>query len=437
MNAAEINFDGLIGPSHNYSGLSLGNLASANNAGEVSRPKAAALQGLAKMRLMMALGLRQGILLPHLRPHIPTLHALGYRGAPEAMMAQVWADDPALARNLCAASAMWTANAATISPGADTHDGRVHVSPANLVSNLHRALEADFTSKQLHLLFADPRYFSVHAPLPMHAVFGDEGAANHGRLCQHHGAEGVELFVYGDNPGGRFPARQTLRASQAIVRRHGVRHAVFVQQASSAIEAGAFHNDVVSVANQMVLFTHEGAFEDKASAYAALRAAFPALHIEEVPASAVPMADAIRSYLFNSMLVTLPDSTADTPRMALILPSETQDTPSTKAYLEALAGSNGPIAACHVIDVRESMRNGGGPACLRLRVALRDPEVAALDPRFLLTPEKADALEAWINDSYPDEIAPDMLGDPLLHRQFLTALDRLQTVLRLPDLYGL
>lgn len=436
MNAIEINFDGLIGPSHNYSGLSLGNLASANNAGEISRPKAAALQGLAKMRLMMSLGLTQGLLLPHLRPHVPTLHALGYRGAPEAMMAQVWADDPALARNLCAASAMWTANAATISPSADTRDGRMHVSPANLVTNLHRALEAEFTTRQLHLLFADPRYFSVHAPLPMHAAFGDEGAANHGRFCDAHGAPGVELFVYGDNPGGRFPARQTLRASQAIARRHGVRQPVFVQQANRAIEAGAFHNDVVSVVNQTVLFAHEDAFEDKAATYAGIRAAFPALHVEEVPTSAVPMADAIRSYLFNSMLVTLPGSTTSAPRMALILPAETQETPSTKAYLDALAGSNGPIAACHVIDVRESMRNGGGPACLRLRVALTEAEVAALDPRFLLTPEKADALERWIEDSYPDEIAPDMLGDPLLHRQLLTALDRLQGVLGLPDLYG-
>ncbi len=44
----EINFDGIVGPSHNYAGLSLGNLASARNAGAVSRPRDAALQGLAK-----------------------------------------------------------------------------------------------------------------------------------------------------------------------------------------------------------------------------------------------------------------------------------------------------------------------------------------------------------------------------------------------------
>ena len=46
----EINFDGIIGPSHNYAGLSYGNLAATRNAGHVSHPRAAALQGIAKMR---------------------------------------------------------------------------------------------------------------------------------------------------------------------------------------------------------------------------------------------------------------------------------------------------------------------------------------------------------------------------------------------------
>ncbi len=414
MTAQEINFDGLIGPSHNYAGLSLGNIASAGNKGGISRPKAAALQGLAKMRRVMNLGLAQGVLPPHPRPHGDTLAALGFRGTQGQMAAACWRDDPLLFANLFSASAMWTANAGTISPSADTADGKLHVSPANLVSNLHRSREADFTHRLLTKLFADQKHFVVHAALPMAAQFGDEGAANHGRLCASHGAPGIELFVYGENPDGRYPARQTLRASAAIARRHLLppEHQLFIQQSNRAIEAGAFHNDVVSVANGRVLFTHEAAFEKPDDAYAALRAAMPDVQILIVPEAEVPLADAIKSYLFNSQLLSLADGS-----MALILPGEAQEIASTRGYIETLLGRDTPIKAAHFIDVRESMRNGGGPACLRLRVAVTEAEQAALDARFLLTEQKIAALEQAVQQTYPDEIAPEQLGDPALQTQ--------------------
>jgi succinylarginine dihydrolase len=416
VSAVEINFDGLIGPSHNYAGLSWGNVASAKNKGGVARPRDAALQGLGKMRRVTGLGLTQGLLLPHPRPNLRALHALGFRGSPEHMMAACWTADPVLFANLFSASAMWTANAATISPSADTADGKLHATPANLSSNLHRSLEAPFTTAQLKLLFANAAHFIVHEPLPSGAHLGDEGAANHGRLCAAHGAAGVELFVYGDNRGGKFPARQDKRASEAIIRRHGLLHAQLVRQSNVAIDAGAFHNDVVSVANGRVLFTHQDAFADPDAAYAALRGAFPDLELIEVPRAAVPLEDAIRSYLFNSQLLTLPDG-----GMALVLPREVEETPSTAAYVQALPGLGTSIKAVHIIDVRESMRNGGGPACLRLRVAVTAPEHAALDPRFLLDEAKLQALEAVVSRSYPEAIAPDQLGDPALHRQCLDA----------------
>ena len=50
--AREFNFDGLVGPSHNYAGLSFGNVASFSNVKSASNPKQAALQGLAKMRAL-------------------------------------------------------------------------------------------------------------------------------------------------------------------------------------------------------------------------------------------------------------------------------------------------------------------------------------------------------------------------------------------------
>ncbi|HEY2662597.1 MAG TPA: N-succinylarginine dihydrolase [Caulobacteraceae bacterium] len=431
--AAEINFDGLIGPTHNYAGLSLGNLASARNAGEVAKPKLAALQGLSKMRRLMGLGIPQGVLLPHERPHLPSLHAWGFGGSPEQAIAKAFRADPALFRNACAASSMWAANAATVSPSADSADRRLHLTPANLASNLHRALEADFTYRQLSLIFADQSHFAVHAPLIGGVHMGDEGAANHGRLCAEHGAAGIELFVFGDKPEGGFPARQRRRASEAVARLHGLAadRTLFIQQSAAAIDAGAFHNDVVSVANGRVLFAHEQAFEDRLGTHDALRRAFPDLILIEAPADEVPLSDAVRSYLFNSQLVTLPHRPGE---MALILPAEAQETPSTKAFLSRVLDS-GPIVETHVVDVRESMKNGGGPACLRLRVAMTVEELAAADPRFMVDANKLADLEAWVEARYPDDLTVEMLGDPALHRQSLTALDELTALLGLGSLY--
>ncbi len=400
----EINFDGLIGPSHNYAALSFGNLASQTNAGAVSRPREAALQGLAKMRFAMALGLAQGFLLPLERPNIAWLRSLGFAGSDAEVCAAAHAADPRLFAQACSASSMWTANAATVSPAADTADGRTHLSVANLSRMTHRSLEAPETEAQLRLAFAH-QAFAVHAAVP--ATFGDEGAANHMRLCPRHGEAGLEIFVYGED-GGKFPARQNRRASEAVARRHGLapERTLFVQQSQAAIDAGAFHNDVVAVANETVLFAHELAFADMAALKADLARLLPQAVVIEVPASAVSLADAVSSYLFNSQLVTLPEG-----GMALILPREAEATPAVKAWLDANTGGNHPIGAVHFVEVRESMRNGGGPACLRLRV-VADP--ATIDPRFLLDDARADRLEALITRHWPEAIGPADLGNPAL-----------------------
>ncbi|KPF80494.1 succinylarginine dihydrolase [alpha proteobacterium AAP81b] len=403
----EINFDGLIGPTHNYAALSFGNLASASNAGATSRPREAALQGLAKMRFLMGLGLPQGFLPPLERPNAAWLRALGFTGTDAEVCAAAYRDDPRLFAQACSASAMWTANAGTVSPAADCRDGRTHISVANLSRMTHRSLEAPDTEAQLRTVFAHPA-FAVHSAVP--ATFGDEGAANHMRLTASHGEPGVEIFVYGED-GGTFPARQNRRASEAVARRHGLDPArtLFVAQSRAAIDAGAFHNDVVAVANEHVLFAHEHAFADPEGLKADLAHLLPQAVVIEVPASAVTLADAIASYLFNSQLVTLP-----TGGMALILPRESHDCAPVKAWLDTLVAGNGPIRHVHYVEVRESMRNGGGPACLRLRV-VADP--ANIDPRFLLTPAMADALETLIAAHWPEAIGPGDLGNPELWQQ--------------------
>ena len=412
----EINFDGIIGPSHNYAGLSPGNLAATANAGHVAHPRAAALQGVAKMRANLAIGLVQGVLLPHPRPDHDWLARLAtdYDAAAPHLRAQA-----------LSASAMWAANAATVSPAPDTADGRCHLTVANLVTMPHRSHEWRATLAQLRVAFADDRHFVVQAPVP--APFGDEGAANHMRLCAAHDAPGVEVFVYGV-PGGPFPARQHVEASRAIARHHGLDPArtLFVQQSVAAIAAGAFHNDVVAVANEHVLLAHEQAFEDRDQFHADLRRLLPEVEIIEVPATAVSLADAIGSYLFNAQLVTPPDG-----QPTLIVPEEARANPRVWAWIEAHLAGNGPIRRVKVVDVRESMANGGGPACLRLRVVC-DP--ATVDPRFLIDDAKLDTIAAVIERHWPADIRPEAIGDPTLLTTIAAARDALLTALDLPEL---
>ncbi len=419
----EINFDGLIGPTHNYAALSFGNLASATNAGQESRPREAALQGLGKMRFALSLGLVQGFFPPLDRPRVPFLRAMGFGGTDEQVCAAAFAADPKLFAQACSASSMWTANAATVSPAADTADGRTHLSTANLSRMTHRSIEHTETAAMLRTAFAHPA-FAVHDALP--AAFGDEGAANHLRLTTAHGAPGVEVFVYGED-GGRFPARQSRRASEAIARRHGLLpdRTLFVQQSQAAIDAGAFHNDVVAVANETVLFAHEQAFADPAALKADLAQRLPEAVVVEVPAAAVSLDEAIKTYLFNSQLLTLPGG------MALILPRESEASAPVKTWLDALVAGNGPIRAVHYVEVRESMRNGGGPACLRLRV-VADP--ATVDPRFLLDATKADRLARVIEAHWPQRIADGDLGNPDLWAQAWSARRALLSALNLSAL---
>lgn len=416
MSFAEINFDGIVGPSHNFAGLSLGNLAATANAGKVAHPRDAALQGIAKMRANVALGLRQGIFLPLDRPDESWLASFG------TSMAEA---DPALRANALSASAMWAANAATVSPSPDTADGRCHLTVANLVTMPHRSHEWPGTLAQLRLAFADSRHFAVHAPVP--PPFGDEGAANHMRLCAGHGAAGVEVFVYGE-AGGPFPARQHREASAAVARLHGLDPAwtIFAQQSPDAIAAGAFHNDVVAVANERVLFTHEQAFADPAALYDALRTKLPEVEIIEVPAAAVSLADAISSYLFNAQLVTLPEG-----GMALILPTEASANLRVWRWLEELVARNGPIRRLVPVQVRESMSNGGGPACLRLRV-VADP--ATIDLRFLVDEAKLAMIESVVATTWPEEIAPDDMDRPALWAEVRRARVALLAALDLSEL---
>lgn len=439
--AVEVNFDGLVGPTHNYGGLARGNIASATNAGGPSNPREAALQGLAKMRRLMQLGLKQAVLPPHERPHLPSLRKMGFGGTDAEVLRTAQAASPMLLANTASASAMWAANAATVTPSADAGDGRVHLTPANLSSHLHRSIETDTTTRVLRAIFADQKRFAVHQSVPF-AVFGDEGAANHCRFTKNHGQRGIELFVHGRSAlvketGGGILPRQAVEASHIVATTHTLGWGSFMlaQQSRKAIEAGAFHNDVVSVSNENVFMCHEDTFENRAVLMEQLVARCEGrsfkLHVYEAKADELTLAEAVKSYLFNSQIVTLPHSGSDGGGMALILPHEVEETPRAKAFVDRILGSNGPIREAHYLDLRQSMRNGGGPACLRLRVVLTDEELAALGAGVLLDEARVSALEGIVRRRYRDHLAPADLADPALLDEGRLALEEIGQVLKL------
>ncbi|WP_100657434.1 N-succinylarginine dihydrolase [Alteromonas flava] len=441
MQHFEVNFDGLVGPTHNYAGLSYGNVASLNNANATSSPKQAAKQGLQKMKALADMGMIQGMLAPQERPDIYALRRLGFTGSDERVLKDAYTQAPQIFLACCSASSMWTANAATVSPSADTADGRVHFTPANLTNKFHRSLEPQVTGNILKAIFTNEKHFAHHTHLPDNEHFGDEGAANHTRLCSAYGYSGVELFVYGryafdtSKPAPqKFPARHTYEACEAVVRLHGLSEdsVVYIQQNPDVIDQGVFHNDVISVGNQNVLFYHEQAFLDTAAKLAEIQQKFgeQELHFIKVPTTEVSVADAVKTYLFNTQIITLPNG-----EMAIIAPTECEENAAVKTYLDKLVTLGTPIKQVKYFDVKQSMQNGGGPACLRLRVAMNDVELAAVNQQALMNDTQFARLNQWVDKHYRDELSVKDLCDPQLLIESRTALDELTQIMKLGSVY--
>lgn len=418
---ADVNFDGLVGPTHNYAGLSGDNRASQASRAAPSDPRAAAREGLAKVRALVELGVPQAVLPPHERPHVPTLRRLGFAGSDARVLAVAARQAPQLLAICSSASAMWAANAATVTPSADAADGRLHLTPANLVTHAHRAIEAATTHRVLRRIFADERRFAVHAPLPPTPRLADEGAANHVLLRPQRGP-GRHLFVHG--------GRQAEDASRAVARLHGLSDgaAIHAEQRPEAVAAGAFHNDVVMVAHRDVLLCHERALADQPTVLAALAAGARAVVVRD---EEVPLADAVRSYLLNGQIVT-----TGAGEVVLVVPAECREVASAAAWLERLqADPASPFDRVLVVDVRQSMRNGGGPACLRVCVPMTVAERAAVLPSVKVDGPALDALEAWVERHHRDRLEPRDLADPALLDESRAALDELSGLLGLGSVY--
>lgn len=437
MSAREVNFDGLPGPTHHYAGLSFGNEASAKHRLKTSNPHLAARQGLLKMKALADLGFAQGVIPPQERPNLPLLRRLGFSGSDEQVLTSAAAHSPQLLSAVSSASSMWVANAATVCPSADALDGRVHFTVANLNNKFHRASEAGTTGALLRAIFRSEQAFAVHDALPQVALFGDEGAANHNRLGSDYGQPGVQLFVYGREEGcahqpRRYPARQTLEASRAVARLNQVNpgQLLFAQQNPEVIDRGVFHNDVIAVSNREVLFCHQQAFVNQPALLARLAERVPGFQAVEVPDAQVSVADAVSTYLFNSQLLSRDDGS-----MLLVLPKEAEAHAGVWRYLQEMLAADNPIAALKVFDLRESMANGGGPACLRLRVVLNRAEREAVNPAVMMNDALFDALNGWVDRYYRDRLTQADLADPQLLREGREALDRLTQILDLGSVY--
>ena len=447
IRALEANFDGLVGPTHNYGGLSYGNVASSNNSARPSNPKQAAQQGLLKMKSLHDLGMLQGVLAPQSRPDLNTLRRLGFTGSDSQVVQKVAKKDPALLASCYSASSMWTANAATISPSSDCPDGRLHFTPANLVNRFHRSIEHDTTGLILRATFANEDHFSHHQALPSSDHFGDEGAANHTRFCQSYGKTGVEFFVYGQHAFNgqapkptKYPARQSLEASQAVARLHGLKdgQVVFAQQNPDVIDAGVFHNDVIAVGNGNVSFYHQLAFLNTQKVNHNLQQAMTnmgngKMQFIEVPDDQVSVQDAVTSYLFNSQLLSLPH--LNDGKMGIVVPQECLENIKVSAYLDQLIASDSAIEEILVFDLKQSMSNGGGPACLRLRVVLNEAEQAAVNPACIMSDSLFSGLMAWTEKHYRDTLSESDLADPQLITESHRALDELTQILDLGSVY--
>lgn len=491
----EVSLEGLPGPTHHFGGLAYGNLHAMAHAKTESSPKRAALESLAKMSLLLKLGVEVLFMPPQLRPNGAFLSDMGFRGSLMEQLQRAYNDAPTLFLASLSSSFMWTANAATITASCDSQNGKVHITPANLLSQIHRATETATVARFFETYIASENVI-VHPPLP--APFADEGAANLIRLEDSDG-QGHYLFAYGRSlvetlaQPQKFPARQTREACEAIVRRHGLspNRVQYVQQHPDAIDAGVFHQDVVAFGHQGTLVAHERAYGPLCSASpnkegerffqgasplephqgtrsleipkgalplgtpegasllgsrgqgaapqgepegAALGSDLPfpgeglgmgprmvsttARHPNtllgpgfktvEIPEKEIPLADLVASYLCNGQIITDRDQ-----RRIFLAPARCQHIPTVTQWL------NQNITRfaddLRYIPVEESLKNGGGPACLRLRMPVTAQEYQQIHPAIKLTPAKIEQLEHLVNSLYPDRFHPtDILEEACL-----------------------
>jgi succinylarginine dihydrolase len=180
------------------------------------------------------------------------------------------------------------------------------------------------------------------------------------------------------------------------------------------------------------MFYHEKAFRNAQQVPTEIQHKFgdKPMYFIEVRDSQVSVADAVESYLFNSQLITLPNG-----EMMIMIAQECEETEPVWQYLQELIQQDTPIKHVRSFDLRQSMRNGGGPACLRLRVVLNEQELAAINSRVLMSDWLYEQLNLWVDKHYRDRMRVKDLSDPQLLAESRTALDELTRIMGLGSIY--
>lgn len=448
----EVNFEGLPGPSYLHAGLPIGNLAAARNAAAISNPRLAAFESIRKMRALHALGVKQVLVPPYPRPSVSLLRACGYTGTDADVILSAGRERPDLLRASYSAAGMWFANAASVSPSSDTGDGRLHVTPSNMVTNVARAIDSRCTDIVMRWLLPE-EIACHHAPLPPSMQLSDEGAANAMRFCRSPGEPGVTTFVFGRTTkltpagvrkqwGTEVPmvheARHAYDASEAIARQHGLRpDAVsFIRQNPRAIDGGAFHNDVIATSHENILLFHSDAFVNADQGVSQLRTVVERVcQVElvaiEISAEDLSVEQAVKTYLFNSQIVTVPSG-----RMVMLVTEQCVQDPQACAVLKRLVADRRiPIDEFYPVALSESMTGGGGPACLRLRVMMTRTERERVPMGAWIDDGLLEWLEEWATTYYRTKLDPTLdVTDPSLAHEVRNALEVLYDKLGAPNL---
>jgi succinylarginine dihydrolase len=416
MTGVEAQLDRLVGPTHHFGGLGVGNVASLTHSGEVSNPRAAALQGLDKMALVGQLGVPQFVLPPQDRPRLGFLRALGFSGSERDVLRRAVEEAPQALSAAMSCSAMWTANAATVSAAEDSPRGRLTATIANLESSLHRTVEPAETAVDLAACL--PPDAEIQPPLPGGYAMRDEGAANHMRLGTGLPGSAIHLFVDGDGQPHprRFIPRQTRAASRAVARLHSLasENTFFLKQHPDAIDSGAFHNDVVAMSHADLLIHHAGAFWQSEETLRSIRRRFESLHERGLKYAVVTdeelsLQAAVDTYLFNSQIVSAGD--AGTPPV-IVCPQQVREHDAARRLVESWRDRLGWFSEVRYVDLRESMAGGGGPACLRLRVPVDRDELRRFNEAMRWTPELDGRLRQCVTDRYPSAVTLSQLAEP-------------------------
>ena len=408
--------DTIIGPTYHYGGLALGNTHSLDHKHVVANPKKAALQGLSKMKLLRDHGISQYVLPAYVRDYKGLVQ--GYynnQGDFEDNLKRLYDENLDIFSSFFSASSAWLANAWTMTPSIDSSDGRYHVSPASLNACFHRQLDVKQTIAILTNRLCSKTYITCHHPSP----FFDEGAANMIRLSA--GGKGLYLFVSGSSDTKRFKSRHDKRSWQRLVSQHQLDpdYVIYLTQHPDAIDAGVFHNDVISFGVDDLLVVHENAFVDQPNYCDTILERYFScfgtdLTLIQIPDSILPLKDAVNSYFFNSQLVRKDDN-----RYLLLVPSRCKGLPVMDYFVSIVAKKWESQLEIMVCDVEESIKNGGGPACLRNSMDVYDDPKLIFDDRYLFTLEKYDDFVRLVNQYYPSSLE---LND-FLSVSFLNDLD--------------